>query len=84
MDIIAEYKRMTGEDESETKCASCENAIWRIMYGSAPDAYRTAQNQNYSLCGHCTATGKPITAYVYFCSGHAASAEAQRAAFAEL
>lgn len=73
--IIEKYKQMTGEDESETKCASCTNAIWRIAYGSAPDAYRTAKDCN--LYGHCTAMGKPITAYVYLCSAHEPSDAAQ-------
>ena len=84
MDIIKEYQRLTGANESGTQCATCANAIWRVAYDDdSDDAYHPTRSE-YSLRGHCTAIGKPITAYVCACSSYAASDAAQRADFAGL
>lgn len=82
MYVIEEYKRHTGSDADGGKCASCENAIWRILHPNAPETYDA--EKNCSIACHCITIGKPITHIIYACSAYAASAEAQRADFADL
>lgn len=82
MYIIEEYKRHTGSEVDGGKCASCENAIWRVLHANAPETYDAEGNR--SIACHCVAIGRPITHIIYDCSVHTASAETQRAAFADL
>lgn len=82
MYIIEEYKRHTGSEIDGGKCASCENAIWRILRPDAPETYDAGKN--CSIACHCVAIGNPITHIIYACSAHTVSAETQRAEFADL
>ena len=76
MIVFEQYKNQSGRDIASTKCADCANAIWRISYGDA-GAEKYDAGGNCSLCGHCMAVNRPITAYIYDCSAHAVSDAAQ-------
>lgn len=82
MDIFKEYANETGRKMAQTKCATCTNAIWRIIWREASEAEVYDKAPNCCLAGHCTALGSAIKYHTYECSAYAQSDAAQGAELA--